>query len=282
MRKVDLRMNEQLKYDVIKKLVDSNGNKKNAAIKLNCSLRTVNRLIIKYKMEGKQGFVHKNRGRKPVTTFSDEVKLHVIDLYKSKYSGANLSHFSELLAKYENIRVSDSTINHWLRDIDILSPKARRKTRNQLNADLKKRKAAARSLKQKSMIEDKLVLLNRSDVHPRRPRCAYMGELVQMDASPHIWFGNSISHLHLAIDDATGMILGAFFDTQETLRAYYEITHQILKTYGIPAKFLTDRRTVFEYKSSRANLIALSHHHACRSAHGGSFQIQSMLLRIVI
>ena len=34
MRKVDLRMNEQLKYDVIKKLVVSNGNKKNAAIKL--------------------------------------------------------------------------------------------------------------------------------------------------------------------------------------------------------------------------------------------------------
>ena len=61
MRKVDLRMNEQFKYVVIKKLVDSNGNKKNAAIKLNCSLRTVNRLIIKYKMEGKLGFVHKNR-----------------------------------------------------------------------------------------------------------------------------------------------------------------------------------------------------------------------------
>ena len=99
MRKVYLRMNEQLKYDIIKKLVVSNGNKKNAAIKLNCSLRTVNRLIIKYKMEGKQGFVHKNRNRKPVTTFSDEVKLHVIDLYKSKYSGANLSHFSELLDK---------------------------------------------------------------------------------------------------------------------------------------------------------------------------------------
>ena len=30
MRKVDLRMNEQFKYVVIKKLVDSNGNKKNA------------------------------------------------------------------------------------------------------------------------------------------------------------------------------------------------------------------------------------------------------------
>lgn len=63
MRKVDLRMNEQAKYDIIKKLVDTNGNKKNAAIKLNCSMRTVNRLIIKYKEEGKQGFIHKNRGR---------------------------------------------------------------------------------------------------------------------------------------------------------------------------------------------------------------------------
>lgn len=63
MRKVDLRMNEQAKYDIIKKLVDTNGNKKNAAIKLNCSMRTVNRLIFKYKKEGKQGFIHKNRGR---------------------------------------------------------------------------------------------------------------------------------------------------------------------------------------------------------------------------
>ena len=90
MRKVDLRMNEQLKYDVIKKLVDSNGNKKNAAIKLNCSLRTVNRLVVKYKEEGKQGFVHKNRGRKPASAFSDDIKAKVIDLYNTKYFGANL------------------------------------------------------------------------------------------------------------------------------------------------------------------------------------------------
>ena len=97
MRKVDLRMNEQLKYDVIKKLVDSNGNKKNAAIKLNCSLRTVNRLVVKYKEEGKQGFVHKNRGRKPVSTFSDDIKAKVIDLYNTKYFDANLLHFPSFL-----------------------------------------------------------------------------------------------------------------------------------------------------------------------------------------
>lgn len=253
MRKVDLRMNEQLKYDVIKKLVDTNGNKKNAAMKLNCSVRTINRLIIKYKAEGKHGFIHKNRYRKPLTTFSDDVKSLVIDLYQSKYSGANILHFSQLLDKHEDIHISPTTINSWLREVDILSPKAHKKTRKQLALDLKKRKSAAKSAKQKAAIEHKLELLDRSDAHPRRPRCAYMGEMVQLDASPHAWFGKVISHLHLAIDDASGQILGAFFDTQETLHAYYEITRQILTNYGIPAKFLTDRRTVFEYKRKNAS-----------------------------
>ena len=32
MKKVDLRMNEQLKYDIIKKFVDHNSNKKNAVV----------------------------------------------------------------------------------------------------------------------------------------------------------------------------------------------------------------------------------------------------------
>lgn len=253
MRKVNLRMNEQFKYDVIKKLVDSNGNKKNAAIKLNCSLRTVNRLIFKYKSEGKQGFVHKNRNRKPASTIPVVLKNHVIDLYLTKYAGANLFHFSQLLAKHEDIHVSDTTINSWLRERDILSPKARRKTVNALNAELRKRKKTAKSKKELVSIEDKLELLDRRDAHPRRPRCAYKGELVQLDASPHLWFGNTITHLHLAIDDATGSILGAYFDTQETLNAYYQITNQILSSYGIPAKFLTDRHTVFEYKRKNAS-----------------------------
>lgn len=53
MRKVDLRMNELEKYNVIKELVDHNGNKKRAALKLGITVRQVNRLIIKYKEKGK-------------------------------------------------------------------------------------------------------------------------------------------------------------------------------------------------------------------------------------
>ena len=86
------------------------------------------------------------------------------------------------------------------------------------------------------------------DAHPRRPRCANFGELLQMDASEHLWFGGAITHLHIAVDDSTGTIVGAYFDEQETLNGYYNVLSQILKNYGIPYMFLTDRRTVFEYK----------------------------------
>ena len=48
MRKVELRMNEQIKYETIKELVDHNGNKNRASIKLGISIRQINRLIIIY------------------------------------------------------------------------------------------------------------------------------------------------------------------------------------------------------------------------------------------
>lgn len=38
MRKVDLRMNEQEKYELIKNLVEKNGNKRKVSINLNCFL----------------------------------------------------------------------------------------------------------------------------------------------------------------------------------------------------------------------------------------------------
>ena len=56
MRKVILRMKEQEKYEVIKELVDHNGNKDRAAQKLGITVRQVNRLIIKYKEKGKSRF----------------------------------------------------------------------------------------------------------------------------------------------------------------------------------------------------------------------------------
>ena len=253
MRKVVLRMNEQYKYEIIKKLVDENGNKKRAAEKLKCSIRTINRLIHLYKEAGKEGFVHGNRNRKPSCTVDDNIKTLVIDLYRTKYDDANIKHFSELLAKHENIIVSDTTIRTWLFEKNILSPKAKNKTKKKLKNKLKELKSETTTKKETRNLNEAIEALDRHDAHPRRPRAAYFGELIQMDASPHVWFGDIVSHLHLAIDDATGKIVGGYFDEQETLKAYYHVLYQILTNYGIPYKFLTDRRTIFEYKRKNAS-----------------------------
>ena len=45
MRKVELRMKELDKYEVIKELVDHNGNKLRAKERLGLSIRQINRLI---------------------------------------------------------------------------------------------------------------------------------------------------------------------------------------------------------------------------------------------
>ena len=50
---------------------------------------------------------------------------------------------------------------------------------------------------------------------------------------------------------ATGNLVGAYFDWQETLKAYYHVYEQILVNYGIPLRFRTDNRTVFNYETAK-------------------------------
>lgn len=253
MRKVILNMNEEKRFEVIKKLVDTNGNKQNAALKLACSQRHINRMIAGYKKSGKAYFIHGNRGRSPIHALTAEVKQTILDLYRSKYFDTNFTHCVELLEKHEGISISVSTLNSILEKEYILSPKASRSKKRKTKQLLTQLKSQTKSKKELAKIQSNIVAIE--DAHSRRPRCAYFGEMLQMDASLHVWFGNTKSQLHVAIDDTTGSIVGAYFDDQETLKGYYNVFHQVLVNYGIPYQFFTDNRTVFEYKQKNAPSI---------------------------
>lgn len=246
-------MKENEKYQIIKKLVDSDGNKKSAALKIGCTTRHINRLIKGYQSSGKEFFVHGNHSNKPATTIPEETKLFVLNLYQTKYYDANLTHFQELLAEHEDIQISVSSITSILRKEYIISPKAHRVTRKKLKKELKTLKKNAKSKKQEFKIQSSL--LDIEDRHPRRPRAALLGEMIQMDASEYIWFGDTKAYLHIAVDDASGILVGAWFDEQETLNGYYNVLHQILLDYGIPYQFFTDNRTVFEYKKKQTQTL---------------------------
>ena len=236
MRKVVLTMTEYAKYRIIKKLVETNGNKNRAAIELGCSRRHVNRLIKGYKEKGKAFFVHGNRGRKPVNAIGNDVREEILTLYDNKYYEANFSHYAELLEKYEGIAVSKSFLRELFLNEDILSPKAIRKTKRRLRDKLEQEKKETRSKRKQDRLQEQIVSLE--ECHPRRPRSANFGEMIQMDASVGIWFSDVKAYLHLAVDDCIGSIVGAFFAPEETLEGYYNVLYQILNNYGIPYSFL--------------------------------------------
>ena len=250
MRKVELRMNEERKYKVIKKLVETNGNKKRAAIELNVTVRQINRMIVGYKAWGKKFFVHGNRGRQPQHALSPELKKKIIDLYTSKYWDCNYRFFTELLAKHENINVSESVVRKLLIDEYLISPKCQRKTKRRIKRELEQKKESTTSKREIESIQANIVAIQ--DAHPSQPRSTYFGEELQMDACEHLWFGNSKTSLHASIDDSTNQVVGAYFDHAETLFGYYKVTEQFLTKYGIPYMIKTDRRTVFEYKKKNS------------------------------
>lgn len=130
----------------------------------------------------------------------------------------------------------------------IISPKARKKTKREYAKkkllEQKKINLAMSDEQVKTVIDHEIAL---EDSHPRGEKPKYFGEVVEQDGSIHLWFGETKTCLHLAIDKATSTIVGAWFDKQETLNGYYHVFYQILTTYGIPYKFITDNRTVFNF-----------------------------------
>ena len=243
-------MKEQEKYEVIKELVDHNGNKNRASKKLGISRRQIDRLIIKYKEKGKSGFVHGNRGHAPSKALDKSISEDIILLYKSKYQDWNFNHFKDFLKKDEMIDVSYNFIYKTLTKAGILSPKARKKTKRKYTKQKllqeKKINLAMSDEQIETIINHEIAL---EDSHPRGEKPKYFGEVIEQDGSIHIWFGGIKSCLHLAIDKATSTIVGAWFDHQETLNGYYRVLYQILTNYGIPYKFFTDNRTIFNYMS---------------------------------
>ena len=171
-----------------------------------------------YKEKGKAGFVHGNRTRKPINALDKSISEDIVLLYKHKYQDFNFRHFKEYLEEEENIHVSYKFIYNTLTKADILSPKARRRTKR----EFKKQQLIREKKINLSMEEDTISSIINHEIalensHPRGEKPKYFGEIIEEDGSIHLWFGEKKTCLHLAIDKATSTIVGAYFDYQETL-----------------------------------------------------------------
>ena len=106
-RKVELSMDEQKKYEVIKSLADHPApNKQRAALTLGCTVRHINRMLKGYKEHGKAYFIHGNRGRKPANTIPNETR-NLVALEDAHSRRPRAAYFGEL-------QQMDATPYEWI------------------------------------------------------------------------------------------------------------------------------------------------------------------------
>ena len=255
---------DEKKLEVMKMVVDGEKSISWAAAKLKRSEKTIRRYRKELLENPNADLVHKNRGREPANKTDHELIWH---LYCTKYYGLNITYFCEKLEENESIKISEGLVRLIFKEHDEFSVKAWHRTKNELRKRLRELKKLTKQQK------EVLVQLETEPyvrtTHPTQPRSKYFGEELQMDASIHLWFGTKKSALHTAIDDATGIIVGAWFDYQETRNGYYQITKQFLTKYGLPLLIKTDKRTVFEYKRKNEKDMAedtmTQYQHVCQT-----------------
>lgn len=214
-RKSEVRLShaEAQRLSILEEIRAGGRSQVSAAKALDVTDRWVRCLLGKLKAKGAAGLAHGNRGRSSAHRIPDSTRRHIVGLYRQKYSGFNLTHFREMLIEREGM-------NPPCREV-------LRRILGEAGAWERRREAPRHRL--------------------RRPRREHEGELLQMDASIHRWFGEEEPAAALlgAIDDATGDVPFAVFFPQETAEGYFRLLEGILQQRGIPRAFYTDRDSAF-------------------------------------
>jgi len=200
----------QLTVDIVIKVAEGQIDIVNAAKLLNRSRRTIERYLKTYRKVGIQFFVHQNTGKSPSNKSSDEKRRTIQKLIREKYFDVNLTHLRELLQDNEGIQVKRETLRSWAHEIHHVKRAKRR----------------------------------RSQARKRRERMESPGLLLQMDGSPHRWFGDKKSCLIAIIDDATSEVHAEFFESETTLGCL-KVLRDYITRKGLFKALYVDRAGIF-------------------------------------
>lgn len=243
---------ERKKYEIIDKVINKEMTRKEASIELSLSLRQIDKLKRKYITDGKDGFVHKNRGKSNPNKKDKTLIQEIEDLYLEKYYDHNFEHFYEDFI-YGKFNISyDVMLKTFTKD-GIISPLAHKNTIKAYNEEI----MALIKDKKDDLTKEKIELyksriIETEKAHTRRSSNLYVfGQEVQMDACEKYWFGGIVSYLHLAVDKATKKVLFGWFEFEEITRGYYVLLFHIIINYGIPEKIKADNRSTFTANNAK-------------------------------
>lgn len=200
----------QKRAKVMEMLKERKITQREAAIRLDLSIRQVKRLYKKYKEFGDEGMNHGLIGKKSNNSYDEKEKEEIMGIVREVFSGYKPTFITEKLKEIYGIEVKPNTLRIWMMKEGLWQ-------------------------KEKKMWKYRC----------RRERKEHFGEMIQMDGSPHDWFGNGEKYcLMQMVDDASNIAFG-LFDKGETTEIALKVLYGWIERYGIPQSIYVDRGGVF-------------------------------------
>jgi transposase len=206
---VILSAREQLKLEILVKVVAGLMSSKTAALLLEVDSRTLRRYLKAYREKDVLSIKHGNTLKRPHNKTNDEIKKNVLELIKDKYFDFNILHLQEKLND-EGLKVNRETLRKWCHEIGMVKRSKRRRS------------------------------------HPRyhRDRMSQAGMMIQFDGSHHRWFGGEELCLLAAIDDATNEVYAKFYPGETTF-ACLDLLKEMIKEKGSFKTLYVDKAGVY-------------------------------------
>jgi len=198
---------------VMQRLKEKSLNQREAAKLVGVSVRQVKRMYKAYREQGAAGLVSQRRGQVSNHQLTEATRVQALDLLGSKYRGFGPTLACEKLVEVEGLKISKESVRKLM-----------------LGADLWKARRVRKII-----------------THQMRERRPCLGELVQIDGSPHDWFEGRAERcvLLVFIDDATGQLLQLLFVESESFFSYCTAARAYFERYGKPVAFYSDKHGIF-------------------------------------
>lgn len=253
---MELTNKENQTYNIICKVVNGDITRKEAMYELNKSRQQIYRLINIYYAEGEKGFIHGNRGKVPYNKKTHLIIDELKELYLNEYYYFNFQAFYDELMENKKYKgkydISYSSLYKEFLDDDIISPQAHKGTIKLYNEKMENAISNKEEIQEEKieLYQSRQIAFEKAHIRKSSNRYAF-GQEVQMDASPKVWFGDVVTHLHLAVDKGTKKVLCGWFEYEEITRAYFILLFNIIINYGIPKRIKTDNRTTFSNQENK-------------------------------
>ena len=117
---------EQTRLQVLNSLLAEHMTLDQAATLMGVSTRHTRRILAAYREKGAASVAHGHRGRRAPNATPEAMAYDVVHLARTRYSGANHTHLSELLDEREGIVIGRTTLRRILVNAGLKSPQRRR------------------------------------------------------------------------------------------------------------------------------------------------------------